>query len=479
MENSDYNNLGYTEYEGKPYTYYFNRENFRLTLIPKSYDEQIYFDQFKNLCKEPDRDDWIKSNTVSGTPLGKTSRIVFSLLDNPSSYNGILQYPVNWYVELPDGTDIDHIDGIEVVGGDVNNFYSPNCALARELSEDSYSVKTSRQMDADCGTFDLGDGNSCSVSVKAFGSFNVNSFVAPVSASSCIKLEFVSEVKLEEAIKLYYGGVLNFFQFINCRRNIVFEKIYMIWKTPLPDHPNYRSHGEIHFPKREFSSDNKKKQEMKINYELIRNHTANLISYFYEGKANLEYLMDTATKRNSYPPSRIIEICAEFEREFRNVYGTDALRHEEYKEAKEEVAGWLEEKSKDYSGKKKQYLKSFSRTISNLDDSYGQRVEHAILDNEETVRPFIDATYTKGLFELKDTIPGRCNDIRNGLMHSRLDLELEPVNISDISILEILIYVLVLKQYLDPDNVREAVNDLFGFHIHFNKPVMRGKNDDV
>ncbi|MDY4693730.1 MAG: hypothetical protein SO401_09345 [Blautia sp.] len=469
MDNTDYENLGYVEYGGKPYTYYFNPEDFRLTLIPKAYDRQAYFDAFKDFGKKPDRDDWIRSNTVIGTPLGKTSGMIFSLLDNPSTFNGIPQYPVNWYAKLPDDADADSVVGIEIVGGDVNRFYSPNHVLERELTADSFTVKTGNQVNAKCGTFILDDGNQCKVSVSAYGSFNVNSYDSPLSATSRMKLKFSTPVKLEEAVRIYYGSVLSFFQFINYRRNIAFEKVQLIWKTPLPDHPDYRSYGELHFPPAGYPADIEKKQDMRIRYELTGEHTAGLISHFHNGRANLEFLTDTAAKRSSYPPSRIMEICTEFEREFHNAYGTDALRHEEYRQVKDEVAGWIEEKAKDYSGKKRQYLKSFSRSITNLDDSYGQRVEYALKENEEIVKPFIDAAYKNGFSELKDGIPERCNDIRNGFMHSRLDLELEPVNISDINILEILIYVIVLKQYIEADKVKDAVNDLFGYHLRFEK----------
>lgn len=467
MNHDDFENLGYIEFNGAPYTYYFNREEFRLTLIPKGAEEQkgLYFKMFESLGKAPDRDEWIKSNIVMGDPLGKNSGIVFSLLDNPSTYNGIAQYPVNWYLELPDGADIEKIDGIEVIGGDVNRFYSPNHALERELTTDAYTVKTSRQDDAACGTFELDSGIICTASVSAYGSMNFQSFETPIYATSRLKLEFSSPVSLKEVVELYQNGILSLFMFLNYRGNISFDKVRLIWRTPMEGHPNYLSSGEIHFPPRDLPPDDKKKQEKTIKFEIIGDKTANLISYFHQGKASLEYITESAIKRSSYPPSRMIAICTEFEREFRNVYGTDALRHEEYKQAKEEVAGWLTERADAESGKKRQYLKSFARSISNLDDSYGQRVKHVIEDNEEIIMPFIDATFTGGLSDMKDGIPDRLNDLRNGFMHSRLDLELEPVNISDINILEILIYVIVLRQFIEPDMVMRAVNELFGYHV--------------
>lgn len=471
MEKDDIKNLGYIEYGGTSYIYYFNPENFRLTLIPKSVDEQreSYLEVFKSIGTEPDRGNWIKSNIVVGNTLGKNSGIVFSILDNPSTYNGIAQYPINWYAELPADVDMDSVDGIEVIGGEVNRFYSPNHALERELKEDTYSVKTSRQEDVDCGSFTIENGIVCSVSVSAYGSLNFSSYDAPVYATSRLKLEFSSPLSIEKAERIYYGDVLSLFQYLNYRRNIAFGKVRLFWKKPIEGYPNNHSYGEIHFPPKNFEPDNLKKQEKTIGYDLIENRTGELLSWFHQGKASLEYITDTASKRNSYPPSRMIAILAEFEREFRNVYGTDALRHEEYKQTKDEVASWLEEKANEATGKIKQYIKSFSKTISNLDDSYGQRVKHAIEDKEGIIKPFIDATYTGGLSEMKEEIPDRLNSLRNGFMHSRLDLELEPVNISDINILEILNYIIVLQQFIEPVKVMRAVNELFGFHIDIPK----------
>ena len=93
----DFEKLGFTEYEGKPYTYFFNEEIFRIILIPKSVEEQdnAYFKQLETFGPDKRKNEWIPNNVIRGMKLGTHSEILFSLLDNPSTRNGIAQYPVN------------------------------------------------------------------------------------------------------------------------------------------------------------------------------------------------------------------------------------------------------------------------------------------------------------------------------------------------------------------------------------------------
>ena len=54
------------------------------------------------------------------------------------------------------------------------------------------------------------------------------------------------------------------------------------------------------------------------------------------------------------------------------------------------------------------------------------------------------------------------NSLRNGVAHSRLDLELEPRNLTDIKFVEELLYVIRLKTLgIDEIIIQKAINQLF------------------
>lgn len=494
----DFSKLGFTELNGKSYSYYFNDQTFRITLIPQSIEERdkAYFEQFESIGHIKRKNEWIPSNIIKAEKLVTHSQILFSMLDNPSTHNGIAQYPVNWYIELPDEGDIDLIDGIDFIGGDVNNFYNPNHAIERTYDTDSFSVKASFKQTADCGTFDFDMGKiagdtanaaggvkaeisesaeitgrtKCSITVFHSASSQLNNFDSPLVVKSFIRFELSRPVNLEECRKLYTDA-RGLFLYLSCRNNVHFDDVRLIWKHPVNKHPDYHVYGKVHFPVKDDPDDDPEKQRQIIDHEQLGVHTADLVSYIHQDKVGFQFICDSARARHSYPPSRVIAICTEFEREFRNIYGTDTQRHELYKATKEEIVNLLESKAAEATGNKKQYIKSFAKTISNSDDKYSQRVQFALDHNKEVITPFIDRIYIDDLENMKDGIADRLNDIRNGLAHSRLDFELEPVNLSDIQILEMLSYVIVLQQYLEPVNVIRALSNLYDIRLFIKDPA--------
>ena len=53
-------------------------------------------------------------------------------------------------------------------------------------------------------------------------------------------------------------------------------------------------------------------------------------------------------------------------------------------------------------------------------------------------------------------------EFRNGIAHSRLDFHFEAIHLSDIKIIEELLYAVRLKSLrLQPTEIQKAINDLF------------------
>ena len=59
------------------------------------------------------------------------------------------------------------------------------------------------------------------------------------------------------------------------------------------------------------------------------------------------------------------------------------------------------------------------------------------------------------------------NEIRNGIAHSRLDMELEARNLVDIQFVEEMLYAIRLKKMgIDNTVIQKAINELFGERMH-------------
>lgn len=82
------------------------------------------------------------------------------------------------------------------------------------------------------------------------------------------------------------------------------------------------------------------------------------------------------------------------------------------------------------------------------------------------MEPFIKSKYDGALDATIEEVCDRMNTVRNGIAHSRLDLDLEAIHLSDLKIIEELLYAMRL-QYLHIDSrlIRIGIKKLFGENI--------------
>ena len=82
------------------------------------------------------------------------------------------------------------------------------------------------------------------------------------------------------------------------------------------------------------------------------------------------------------------------------------------------------------------------------------------------MEPFIKSKYAGALDVTIEEICDRMNTVRNGIAHSRLDLNLEAIHLSDLKIIEELLYAMRF-QYLHIDSrpIQIGIKKLFGENI--------------
>ena len=135
-----------------------------------------------------------------------------------------------------------------------------------------------------------------------------------------------------------------------------------------------------------------------------------------------------------------------FEREFRNLYDDTIVRSDMYVEVRAEVMKFLENLKENSHGKKKKYIGEMERTLSKTENKYADRMEKAMRDCEEILCPFLKYYYRDDQSDdLIEDICARMNQLRNDAAHGNIDLQIDPVHISDFAILESLIYAMRLK----------------------------------
>ena len=155
-------------------------------------------------------------------------------------------------------------------------------------------------------------------------------------------------------------------------------------------------------------------------------------------------------------------ILAAFEREYRNIYGVDSLRSKDYQSIKAEAIKLLNEAAQSKTGKKRRYLRSIAKGIKNADDAYSDKVRNALLDCYSILEPFIRRRYGRCDADLIDEISVRVGMLRNSLMHSHLDINMDAVVLADIHIMEELVYIIRLKTIEKSEQkIQKAINNLF------------------
>ena len=159
-------------------------------------------------------------------------------------------------------------------------------------------------------------------------------------------------------------------------------------------------------------------------------------------------------------------ILAAFERTFRIIYGQDVRRSDDYKTIKSEVAQLIEEHAENMTGKQKKYVKGFVKGILNSDSSYGDNLKFALEDCKSIMEPFVTRRFSGIYEEIIDEVSISINGLRNGIAHSRLDMELEARHLTDIKFVEEMLYVIRLKKMGVEDTIiQKSINELFKENI--------------
>ena len=468
----DYSELsGYVEINNSHYPFYFNRDAFDLKVFPPTVDlwkekRDALFMEFGNFfIKE---DEWIGNHRIKGIT-AQGYNVLFLVSDLYSSNNGFETYPVEWLVcYSSDDYNVNRINGLRISGGDVNYFYPAHRILKSSVShkQDSSSktlqVSSTSKEYTPCGKYRIAPKVDAKISINSSASLHSANEKNPIDAESNILIEFSSPVDIDVVIKAV-NEMFQFFTYTCYRSNISFPRIDVYW---------FNKDGKKDFDGRVLLSRNSEPETHErvrkriITYDFWGSKMSRMLTVIKNEQLDYGHICSNIDSQNSYPHGRFVLILTEFEREFRNIYGVDYIRSKTYSDTKKEVIKTLTKKSNEKSGKVKKYFKSFIKSIDNLDDSFSSRVKAALNNCIDIMGPFIEKEFGDSSSKTIDDFATRVGDLRNGFMHSRLDLEIKPINLNDIQIVEELTYAIRLKKYeKDARKVQDAICRLFGKRI--------------
>ena len=452
--------LGYTNYNNNDYTFIY--ENGVLTLLPaRKITEAEKWGNFRDTFKQ--HNDEINENiSILGTT-NSGKKVMFLLNSSDNNDNGFIQfYVICVYVYW----DEELINGLIVTSDEINYFFNPSRVFDTEIKIDDKKnkevrIKTGTRFneEVNCGEYKH---KNITVKLKVSAYYEyMNQSYEPLTAKSQILLEFSEGVKIDRALDII-NDLRLFLSYICYRKNIEFHSINVI--------NNFnKEKGYISFISNDNSETNGKKEKQILKSDLLlKESVGKIFQEISNGKIYVEHFCNSIDEKSTYNISRFILIFAAFEREYSNFFEDAIARSQDYNIAKKKAIDTLESLRESMAnGRQKKYISNFIYSINKDGISLEEKIKKTISEHKTIMVLFLRYRYgNEDYEEIINQMAERINKIRNDVAHGNLGLKFESIHLSDITILEILIYVVRLKSLNIPEeNIKKMICNLFGFNL--------------
>lgn len=455
--------VGFLDLDGTRFPFELIKDTFELRLYntTKSDNFELLADGVLSYSSNTKIHRWVDKITIKGRT-SEGYQVYFGTRNNPDSYNGYRTYNVDWYY-LSNG-EKERIDEMHFTGRDINCFYDPTRAFQSTVRYkngdrthvESMSVQTTDNKDLHCGHFKLKNVKidiSCSTYAKM--SFYSES---PFDAYSSLKLKFSNSIDIDTLV-MQAMNVRRLIMYVSYRTNISFSDISTYYS--LKDGKIYNC-GKLVFKRNQHEESNDKAKKRIIKAENLNGNIAKLLRAIEREELPYGLFCNSIEDMSNYTTGRIIMILAAFESEYRNAYGQDTKRSEEYKKTKENVVAYIKDYAESLSGKQKKYVNGFARGVLNSDSSYGDNLLYAFEDCKTIIEPFVKKHFKGSYRKITEDVSANINELRNGIAHSRLDLKIKARHLAEIKLVEEMFYVVRLKKMGIVDQaIQKSINDLF------------------
>ncbi len=456
---------GFVEYEEDKNPFFYDCKENILYIIPNTEEKlkenkQKMFDEFaKNFIEE---NEWIPENYIKGYTEYDTG-IIFQTEGKKKNINGFIQYTINSVFEYNyKREEFIGISGLVFESQELNDFYDASSIYRYTKEEEGKKIIVESELkeSKEIATFSYED-IQVKVETKIDRNFNYK-IENPLQSKTQLIFSFSKKVKEMKKLLDIIMIQNKFMQFIAYRKNVKFEKIRTF---DMNKNSEKEIKGIIIYNKlidNELETNKYKRQRiMKLSY--LEGKVSKIYELIINGNIYFSHLCKNIASISSYNIMRISRIFAEFERTYKQVYG-DNIRSKEYCETKDEIINILKEIQEKQTGKKRKYYKEIVGGVEKSNVGLRQEIEFALQDCSSIMNKVVNTHYEK--HEKIENISTRLATLRNDMIHGEMQYNLKPIDLKDIKILEVLIYVLLLKFISLPEkNIQKCVNDIFKMYI--------------
>ena len=279
----------------------------------------------------------------------------------------------------------------------------------------------------------------------------------PMSASSCLRVDFSKEASLEDVVSTTYH-VRSLFQYITYRINIHFNAIEVYYTND----EGYKDYSGVFVTRMANKEKDKKAKDRIIGFEYLGKNVSKLLCQIKNKRIVTIDYCNSIDDRLHLTNSKIIMILSKFEGEFGRAYGKKGDKSEAFLEAKDDVLKYIEKRIEQNTRKKKKAYKGLYKGVLNSGYSFGNNVIYALDNNKQIMDTFVKRMYYSSLDDVKSDIASRMNIIRNDIAHNKLEHVIKAVEINDLRVLELLTYAMRLRKIgVSINNTCKALDDLF------------------
>lgn len=447
--------LGYVLFENDYYIFSF--ENYVITLIPPRHEDLVTYKINNSVLstKKKIKKGFVEDIILEGMSFdGKY--VAFCVQDVSS-----LERKVKWVYKGSTELSELKIDGISFISQELNYFYDVKKYITDDFNLENegdytYSLNIKRQEPEKLGDFTF---NGIKIDI-------IGNMVWKKNYDVSNNLEIWSKIHLEfkkqnyDFYKIYDLVILQkeVLNFLTYRSNNTFDAIE-IYK--LNEDNKKEPIGRFYISDNCSKETNYKDVKHIITADNIKN-IGKIYKMINERKIYEHYYSDSYTKRSIYTPSRMLGIIIAFERLMSWKYNKEDLKDKSYFDALEVMKNFILDNEKEISNaiaiKKREFKKiakfAFIPRIP-LND-YIKKV----YEEYKVVKSLKENIYTS--WEKMSIIADRIAKFRNNMAHGKIDWDFTEKNVDDVKFMEILVYMLILKELeLNDEDVVTKIALLF------------------
>ncbi|WEZ04591.1 HEPN domain-containing protein [Bacillus subtilis] len=182
----------------------------------------------------------------------------------------------------------------------------------------------------------------------------------------------------------------------------------------------------------------------------------------------LRHIPESSRHQRITTPSRFIMATAGFEWQYDLYEDKEIDEDHQYKEQKEEILKFLNQKIDSNTGKEKRYFKRIRGLVNRNNITLSDEFEMSLNRYYDILSVFIKRLYSiKNETEIDlNEIAYRIATYRNEIAHGELQGRENDYLISDLKVVECLYYSMVLDEIgVSAENIKRALNKLFRFNF--------------